>query len=314
MASSQNSKTPVHSHPLAPEEIPSKGRRNRATTGHTSNTKPTTVTGNYFTLKAQLEQDLQGTANWDGSVRGYGKSEKGKSVGGSSTSLSVMWDRAAPLFVVGSPQDSSLGQPNPEFIVTGETDLTGVAPVIVSQVLATKWHTYTDEAIQATVSNFSASESPTDTPNHPYHTILRILSSAVYNLSRVRLELEDARKVLYEKELARRKRADELLKEFEPSEQVIARRLIQSLFTDDDENEHNVRRKQSVLVCPCYSVVIFQYSCCYSRSRIPLLKLLPTKSHYHEISLTTYLHRCPKKLHQCPNPLLTSSTYHPKMK
>jgi hypothetical protein len=65
--------------------------------------------------------------------------------------------------------------------------------------------------------------------------------------------LEDARKVLYEKELARRKRADELLKELEPSEKVIARRLIQSLFTDDDENEHNVRRKQSVMVRPLFS-------------------------------------------------------------
>ena len=49
--------------------------------------------------------------------------------------------------------------------------------------------------------------------------------------------------VLYEEELARRKRADELLKELEPSEQVIARHLIQLLFTDDDENEHNVHRK-----------------------------------------------------------------------
>jgi hypothetical protein len=242
MASSHNSKTPVHSHPLSPEEIPSKSRRNRVT--HASDAKPTTVAGNYFSLKAQLEQDLQGTPNWDGSVRGYGKSEKGKSVGDSSTSLSVMWDRAAPLFVVGSPQDRSLGQPNQDFIVTG---------AIASQVLTTKWHTYSDEAIQATISNFSASESPSDIPNHPYHTTLRILSSAVHNLSRVRLELEDARKVLYEKELARRKRADELLKELEPSEKVIARRLIQSLFTDDDENEHNVRRKQSVMVRPLFS-------------------------------------------------------------
>jgi hypothetical protein len=222
-----------------------------------------------------------------------------------------MWDKAAPLFVVGSPQDRSLGLPNPEFIVTGETDVEGVAPVIASQVLATKWHTYSDEAIQATTSNFSASESPTDTPNHPYHTILRILSSAVHNLSRVRLEFENTRKVLYEKELARRKRADELLKELEPSEQVIARRLIQSLFTDDDENEHNVHRKQSVMVRLLFSRDIL-YSCCYSRLRIPLPKLLPTRSHYHEISLTTYLHRCPKKLHQSSNPLQTL-TYHPKI-
>lgn len=250
MASSHNSKTPVHSHPLSPEEIPSKGRRNRAT--HTSDTKPTAVAGTYFALKAQLEQDLQGTPNWDGSVRGYGKSEKGKSVEGSSTSLSVMWDKAAPLFVVGSPQDRSLGQPNPEFIVTGETDVEGVAPAIASQVLATKWHTYSDEAIQVTISKLSASDSPTDPPSHPYHSTLRILSSAVHNLSRIRLELEDGRKVLYEKELARRKRADELLKEFEPSEQVVAKRLIQSLFTDDDENEHNVLRKQSVMVRPLF--------------------------------------------------------------
>jgi hypothetical protein len=63
---------------------------------------------------------------------------------------------------------------------------------------------------------------------------------------------------MQERELARRKRADELLKELEPSEQVIARRLIQSLFTDDDENEHNVHRKQSVMVRPCHSVVMFQ--------------------------------------------------------
>ena len=253
MASSYN-KTPVHSHPLSPEEIPSKGRRQRG--AHTSDTRPTTVAGNYFTLKAQLEQDIQDSPNWDGSVRGYGKSEKRKSAelnsarGGSSASLAAMWDKTAPLFVVGSLQERSLGKPNPEYIVTDEMDLDGVAPAISTQILATKWHTYSDEAIRTTISRFSASESPADTPNHPYHTTLRTLSSAVHNLSRVRLELEDARRVLYEKELARRKRADELLKELQPSEQDVARRVIQSLFTDDDENEHNVRRKQSVMVRP----------------------------------------------------------------
>ncbi|KAF8813556.1 TBC-domain-containing protein [Phlegmacium glaucopus] len=250
MASSHN-KTPVHSHPLSPEQIPSRGRRNRGT--QPSDTKSTAAAGNYFTLKAQLEQDLQDAPNWDGSVRGYSKSEKGQSTelnsgrGGSSASLAGMWDRTAPLFVVGSLQDRSLGQPNPEYIVTGEPEVEGVAPAINSQVLATKWHTYSDEAIQTTISKLSASESPADVPNHPYHTTLRILSSAVHNLSRVRLELEDARRILYEKELARRTRADELLKELEPSEQDVARRVIQSLFTDDDEHEHNVRRKQSVM-------------------------------------------------------------------
>jgi small G protein signaling modulator 3 len=79
---------------------------------------------------------------------------------------------------------------------------------VTSQIITTKWHTYSDEAIQTAISKFSASESPADAPDYPYHTTLRILSSAVHNLSRVRLELEDTRKVLYEKELARRKRAD----------------------------------------------------------------------------------------------------------
>ena len=154
--------------------------------------------------------------------------------------------------LMSSLRDRSLRQPNPEYIVTGETDVEGVAPSVTSQILTTKWHTYSDEAIQTPISKFSASESPADAPNYPYHTTLRILSSAVHNLSRVRLELEDTRKVLYEKELARRKRADELLKELEPSEQDVAKRFIQSLFTDDDENEHNVQRKQSVMVRPSF--------------------------------------------------------------
>ena len=59
--------------------------------------------------------------------------------------------------------------------------------------------------------------------------------------------------MVFYKELARRKQADELLKELEPSEQVIARHFIQSLFTDDDENEHNIHRKQGVMVCSLFS-------------------------------------------------------------
>ncbi|KAF8149027.1 rab-GTPase-TBC domain-containing protein [Crassisporium funariophilum] len=253
MASS-HIKTPVHSHPLSPDEIPSRGRRSRG--AHSSETRPTTIAGNYFTLKAKLEQDTSDAPNWDGSVRGYGKVGKRKSFEvsadqrPSSTSLAVMWDkpsRPTPLFVVGSPHDRSMDQPNPEVVITGDFEVDGVEAAVTGQVLATKWHSYSDEAIQNTISKFSRSESPADAPNHPYHTALRVLSSAVHNLTRVRLELEDARKVLIEKEVARSKRAEELLKELQPSEQDIARRVIQSLFTDDDENEHHVRRKQSVM-------------------------------------------------------------------
>ncbi|KAJ3511961.1 hypothetical protein NLJ89_g3801 [Agrocybe chaxingu] len=246
--------TPVHSHPLLPEELPSRGRRNRAQPS--SDARPAS-TANYFTLKAQLEQDASDSPNWDGSVRGYGKTEKRGSMEVKrtpSSTLSAIWDRQSsttsktpPLFIVGSAHDRPVTQGNPEVLITGESELEGVPSTVSGQILATKWHTYSDEAIQMTISKVGASDSPADTPNHPYHTALRVLSSAVQNLSRARLELEEARRALQEKEAARRKRADELLKELRPSEQEIAKRVIQSLFTDDDETEHQVHRKQSAL-------------------------------------------------------------------
>lgn len=72
MASTQT--TPAHSHPLSQEDAPSRGRRSR---GKTSEDSPRPQT-DYFTLKAKLdsaskEQTRYTNANWDGSVRGYGK-------------------------------------------------------------------------------------------------------------------------------------------------------------------------------------------------------------------------------------------------
>jgi len=247
---SAHSTTPVHSHPLSTDELPSRGRRSRGPQGNDS--RPSSTAKNYFTVKTRIESEGIDAPNWDGSVRGYGKTEKLKTVEGNSgltasnASLKGLWDkspRTAPLFIVGSPVQSV-----PEFLITGDSDLDGVPPSVSGQVLATKWHTYSDEAIQTAISNLSNAESPADISNHPYHTALRVLSSAVHNLSRARIELEEARRVLQEKEAARRKRSEELLKELQPSEQDVARRVIQSLFTDDDETEHKVRRKQSVLV------------------------------------------------------------------
>jgi len=241
-------KTPVHSHPLSPDEFPTKGRRSRPPPSTDSQSTAAT----YFTLKAQLEQDRSDSANWDGSVRGYGKAEQirgvevnsSPSLGAKPTTTTIT--KAPPLFVVGSSRDHST---TPEIHVTAESEVDGVDPAISAQVLATKWHTYSDEAIQATISKLSPSGSPADTPSHPYHTALRVLSSAVNNLSRARLELEETRRTLREKEVAKKKRADELVKELKPSDQEVARHVIQSLFTNDDENEHRVHRKLSVLVC-----------------------------------------------------------------
>ena len=265
-------KTPVHSHPLSPDEIPSsKGRRTRG--NHDSDPKRSPA--NYFTLKSQLESESPQAnvngQNWDGSVRGYGKLERPKSMDGhsahkaSSSSLSSMWDRptpngAVPLFVVGSSHDpvASLrnsSRRNPEFVVSSDSDPELLGSSISAQILATKWHEYSDEAIQAAISNLSVSDSPADVSSHPYHSTLRVLSSALHSLSCARIELEQNRRVLSEKELARRERADALMKELQPSEQEIAKRVIQAIFTDADEAQHEVQRQQSFAVrfsLPCY--------------------------------------------------------------
>ncbi|KAF9007375.1 rab-GTPase-TBC domain-containing protein [Cyathus striatus] len=274
MASNSNqSKTPVHSHPLSPQDAPSSRRRNRgSTSGSTSDTKPVS---NYFTLKAKLEQD-NAESNWDGSVRGYGGKERrrsmdGKSAAGSVTGagtgrgspnpLTVLWDRPppsrTPLFV-GSPQSYQgyqgyldvprpSGRTSPGFVRTNEFDPDEIGPGTTGMILATKWHEYSDEALQSAIANVSKPESPSQAGNHPYHTTIRVLSSALENLTRVRRELEESRMLLLEREASRRARAEELLKELPSSEVDTARRVIQSIFTDDDEDLHQVKRKQSAM-------------------------------------------------------------------
>ena len=160
-----------------------------------------------------------------------------------------MSTQPAPLFVVGSSRDSAPVHATPELVVTSESDTNvfGTRSAVAAQVLAVKWHDYSDEAIQTTISNLGASDSPADVHGHPYHTALRVLSSALHNLSRVRVELEEERRVLKDKEGAQRERADALLKELLPSEQDIAKRVMQSIFTDADEALHQVHRKQSFM-------------------------------------------------------------------
>jgi len=260
-------KTPVHSHPLSLEEVPSRGRRTRGS--HDSDSKRPAA-ANYFTLKAQLEAEGSDATvqNWDGSVRGYSKVDGRRSIDGkpphraSSSSLASMWDRpnnsTVPLFVVGSSHDLVATPPqgssrrNPEFVITSDSDpdLFGrpSSSSPSAQVLATMWHEYSDEAIQSAISNLSVSQSPAEATSHPYHFALRVLSSALHNLSRARIELEESRGVLLEKEVARRERADALMSELQPSEQEIAKRVIQAIFTDADEAQHEVRRQQSSMV------------------------------------------------------------------
>ncbi|KAI0076001.1 TBC-domain-containing protein [Panus rudis PR-1116 ss-1] len=240
--------TPVHSHPLSGEESSSRGRRSR---GSRPGTRDKDRDGakspsNYFTLKSQLEGSANEgskstSANWDGSVRGYAERKIGK---------------PAPIIVVESASGTILSPPrkasgnlqslfldaNSSSASDKDSDLGIIGP----QVLANKWHEYSDEAIQAAISKLSSPTSPSNATSHPYHTAIRVLSSAVDKLSKARAELEEDRRALAEKEQARQERAEQLMKELMPNEREVAKRVLQSLFPNDNENEHEVQRKQSL--------------------------------------------------------------------
>ncbi|KAF8979903.1 hypothetical protein BDQ17DRAFT_1549982 [Cyathus striatus] len=238
-------------------DAPPSRRRNRGSTSRsTSDTKPVS---NYFTLKAKLEQD-NAESNWDGSVRGYRGKERrrsmyGESAAGSVTGagagtgcespnpLAVLWDRPPPSR---TPLDT-LAYCDPLVVRTNEFDYNEVGPGTTGMILATKWHEYSNETLQSGIANVSKPESPSQAGNHPYHTTIRVLSSALENLTRVRRELEESRMLLLDKEASRRARAEELFKELPSSEVDTARRVIQSIFTDDDEDLHQVKRKQSAM-------------------------------------------------------------------
>ncbi|KAI0291382.1 rab-GTPase-TBC domain-containing protein [Multifurca ochricompacta] len=259
LPSTAQASTPVHAHPLLADEAPSRGRRARLGSSRqvdisSSESATNTRTPNYFTLKERLDVTTQtgsrhGHANWDGSVRGYGKVDRAHTTRDTSATrqpLPIVWDKPQerpPMFIVGSSKDhliiSSMAR-------TAElVEIDGLFPGAASRILATQWHDYSDEAIQSAISAISVSESPASVSSHPHHTALRVLSSAVHNLTKVRREMEENLRVLQEKEHARRLRADELMKELQPSERDIARRVMQSLFTDDDEGMHKVERSQS---------------------------------------------------------------------
>ncbi|KAG6848421.1 hypothetical protein H0H93_000311, partial [Arthromyces matolae] len=253
MATSQI-KTPVHSHPLSVDDNsnPSRSRRTRA------QNEPEGPNTNYHLLRAQLEADHSGGANWDGSVRGYSRQKKGRTSGSGQKDLTTLIrvsstenNDSAPLFIVGSSSATlspphPLGLGTPEVIVTSEVDGNIYDADVTSKVLATKWHEYSDNAIQTAISDIGGIDTPAEAVIHPYHTTIRILSSALNNLSRARIELEENRKILQEKELARRERADALLKELPRSDRDVAKRVIESIFADADESEHKVRRQQSL--------------------------------------------------------------------
>lgn len=206
----QGTSTPVYSHPLSPDDpSPSRTRRTRVNPGEL------------------LPVGTQPSSSTTGSVRGLGK-------------RGIV--EPPPLDL--SEHAHSPSEEDSRHTTTTTTTLAG-GDSISSRVLETKWHECSDDLIDSTVSTLITSED-----SQPYHVALRILSAAYHKLASAREELEESRRLLREKEGALKKRSKALLGELggKPSEQEVARRVFQTIFTDDDEVLHDVKRKQSVVV------------------------------------------------------------------
>ena len=171
-------------------------------------------------------------------------------------SVSSLWDRSgsrqAPVIVVERPDSfhhlDTVRHPRKNIPFQLHKECLNLDKDATSEVLTTRWHRQSDQAIQSTISKLDFQDSSPDAARHPYHATLRILSSALSNMRKAYKSLEDDRALLQEKEAARKERADQLLRELLPSERDIAGRLLQSLFPDDDEQIHQIQRRQSNLV------------------------------------------------------------------
>ncbi|KAJ3797579.1 GTPase activating rab protein [Lentinula aff. detonsa] len=260
--SASASSTPVNSHPLSPDEISSSSRSRTRSRFINNSNNPTenALPTNYFTLRARLEQYDHDDENWDGSVRRLAKSDRRKSMDTESSRVdrpsltSVFSDEVekvtAPLIIVGSDDQHF---PVNDIVEATNVSLQELAmdPAITSRVLTTRWHEYSDKAIQSAISGISVSESPAEVTSHPYHSALRVLSAALHNLSKARLELEQSRKALLEKEDTRRVRAEEIAREFKSEkERELARRVVKRIFGDDvvedvEQRSSKVRKQRS---------------------------------------------------------------------
>lgn len=261
MDTSSSGATPTNlNHPLSTEPTSgsSRSRRSRARQGSDASR---TASG-YFTLKSQLQPDdttLTNGATWDGSVRGLGSRNTERLRGRDrDVSVSSIWDRStsrqAPVIVVEQPDSShhldTAKLPRKGIPFQLHKEYLGLDKEATSEVLTTRWHRQSDQAIQSTISKLDFHDSSSDAARHPYHATLRILSSALSNMRKACKALEDDRALLQEKEAARKERADQLLRELPPSERDIAKRIVQSLFPDDDEHVHQIQRRQSNMVGP----------------------------------------------------------------
>ena len=119
------------------------------------------------------------------------------------------------------------------------------------RVLETKWHTITDDDIQATISDISVIGSPSEHPQHPYHAVLRVLSGALEEAKHFRAAWEKEQRRQAEK----RKRVNEEMQDMSEMEIAAAKRTLEVLYEDQDNNNASDGIDDSIVVCEFISPI-----------------------------------------------------------
>ena len=113
------------------------------------------------------------------------------------------------------------------------------------RVLETKWHTITDDGIQATISDISVIGSPSEHPQHPYHAALRVLSGALEEAKHFRAAWEKEQRRQAEK----RRKVKEEIQNMSEAEIAAVQRTLQILNEDQDNINASEGIDDNIVVC-----------------------------------------------------------------
>jgi len=113
------------------------------------------------------------------------------------------------------------------------------------RVLETKWHTITDDDIQATISDISVIGSPSEHPQHPYHAALRVLSDALEEAKHFRAAWEKEQR----RQAENRRKVKEEVRDMSEVENAAVQRILQILYEDQENINASEGMDDSTLVC-----------------------------------------------------------------
>lgn len=117
-------------------------------------------------------------------------------------------------------------------------------------VLSTRWHTLSDQEIQANIANLSSVQSPSEESKHPYHETIRILSAACERLVRQAAALEHTRKSLQQQETRRKRAAEQAVKELKPGQRDTGQQLLQAIYGSEPTETLTANIPKSPQVSP----------------------------------------------------------------